>query len=227
VLLAVVAGGATVAAGQDKPVTAPQAPITAPQPTVPEIFTLTGAFVRVAYNNEGYVTLGFRLANDQVGKEWALLEAGITLRKPVENYTLKREHISIKTPDGKIIPLATNQEYKSAGLAGLNNRAKVVKDSIDYFPIEADQPCAMRFFADTASPGMSWDETELSWQRACVGRLYFHVPGGIQLGQHWLIVKFAGSEVQVPFRILTEDEEKMLKKKWQDLKKQHEAALGR
>ena len=36
----------------------------APQPTVPEIFTLTGAFVRVAYNNEGYVILGYQVATN-------------------------------------------------------------------------------------------------------------------------------------------------------------------
>ena len=29
-----------------------------PEPTVPEAFTLQGEFVRMAYNNEGFVTLG-------------------------------------------------------------------------------------------------------------------------------------------------------------------------
>jgi hypothetical protein len=217
VLLALVAGGAGVAAGQDKP-------ITAPQPTVPEVFTLMGAFVRVAYNNEGFVTLGYEMANSEQGKEWVLLDMGITLRKGVADYTLTRDHLSLKTPDGKVIPLATNQEYKGANLQALNRRAKVMRDSINYFPLDADQPCAISFFKDTDSPGMAWDQVELSWQRACVGRLYFHVPGGIQIGQHWLVVKLAGSEVQVPFRIVTKEDEKLLRKKWQDLKKQQEAS---
>ena len=36
--------------------------IEAPEPGVPELFTLEGQFVRAAYNNEGYVTLGYRMA---------------------------------------------------------------------------------------------------------------------------------------------------------------------
>ena len=50
-----------------------------PDPTVPEIFTLTGEFVRVAYNNEGYATLGYRIANESVAEDWMLLEVGATL----------------------------------------------------------------------------------------------------------------------------------------------------
>jgi hypothetical protein len=65
----------------------------------------------------------------------------------------------------------------------------------------------------------------LSWNRVCLGRLYFHVPGGIQVGQHWLNIQFEGSKLQVPFRTLTKDEEKMLRKKWEDIKKEHEAAM--
>jgi hypothetical protein len=36
------------------------------------------------------------------------------------------------------------------------------------------------------------------------------VPGGIKHGQYWLNVKLKDSVVRVPFRILTEDENKML-----------------
>jgi len=67
---------------------------------------------------------------------------------------------------------------------------------------------------------MSYDQVELSSDRACVGRIFFKVPGGIQHGQHWLIVNFANSQVEVPFRILTKDEAKYLKKEWENLKKE-------
>jgi hypothetical protein len=209
------------------PLAAQETPVTAPQPTVPEIFTLTGSYTRIAYNNEGFATMGYRAANEELGKEWILLEAGITLRKGVKDYALMREHLSVKTPDGTIIPLATNQEYKSANLRALNHRAKVMRQSINYFPLEADQPCALQFFAETGSPTMAWDKIELSWQRACVGRLYFHVPGGIQLGQHWLLIKLAESELQVPFRIVSKEDAKRLEKQWQDFKKQLDSSYGK
>lgn len=207
-----------------------QAPkVTPPQPTVPEIFTLQGQYVRIAYNNEGFASLGYRMAQDQIGKEWVLLMVGITLRKPTPDYPLKREDISITTPDGKTIPLATQKEYSEGmgAVRALNQRAKVSRDSIDYFPLEADQACAIQFFADVGGPGrqLAFDEVELSWRRACLGRLFFRVPGGIQVGQHWLNIRFANSALQVPFRTLTKEEEKQLEKHWEEIKKEHEKAL--
>ena len=47
-----------------------------PKPGVPQIMTMEGKFVRAAYNNEGYVILGYQLANRSVGEEWMLLEVG-------------------------------------------------------------------------------------------------------------------------------------------------------
>ena len=67
---------------------------------------------------------------------------------------------------------------------------------------------------------MPQDDVELSSTRACLGRLYFTVPGGITYGQHWLNVKFEKSLVRVPFRILTKDEEKFLSKNYKSIEKQ-------
>ena len=72
---------------------------------------------------------------------------------------------------------------------------------------------------------MAYDEVELSTTRACLGRLYFHIPGGITYGQHWLNVKFEKSVVRVPFRILTADEEKFVNKNYKSIKKQVDDAF--
>jgi ribosome recycling factor len=74
---------------------------------------------------------------------------------------------------------------------------------------------------------MAYDEVELSSTRGCLGRLYFNVPGGIKYGQHWLNVKFEKSVVRVPFRILTEEEEKLLSKNYKDISKQVKDAFAR
>jgi hypothetical protein len=66
---------------------------------------------------------------------------------------------------------------------------------------------------------------EVAQNRACVGRLFFKVPGGIAYGQHWLDVEFASGLVRVPFRILTKEEEKLLSKNWKDIKKQVQDAF--
>jgi hypothetical protein len=195
-----------------------------PEAGVPQVMTIEGLFVRAAYNNEGYAIIGYKTANLSVGDEWMLLEMGATLRQGVPNYTLKREALSLDTPDGKV-PLASVDDYRKANLAALDNRAKVARDSINYFPPNAVQACRIGFFSELHSPAMSWTQVELSPMRACLGRLYFKVPGGIKYGQHWLNVQFEKSLVRVPFRILTKDEEKLANKNYKDIRKQVQEAF--
>jgi hypothetical protein len=73
---------------------------------------------------------------------------------------------------------------------------------------------------------MAYDEVELSNNRACLGELYFKVPGGIKLGQYFLNVQFKDSLIRVPFRILTDEEEKMLEKNYKDIRKQVQEAFS-
>jgi hypothetical protein len=191
-----------------------------PQPGVSEIMTMEGKFVRAAYNNEGYVILGYQLANRSIGEEWMLLETGITVRDGVRSYKLKRDALSLEMPDGKTIPLPSISEHREADTRALQSRERVQRDSINYFPPSAYQACALTFFPDLTSRVLPVDEIELSSQRACVGRLYFHVPGGIAYGQHWLNVQFEKSLVRVPFRILTKEEEQLLSKNYKSISKQ-------
>jgi hypothetical protein len=198
-----------------------------PQPGVPQIMTLEGRYVRAAYNNEGYVILGYRVVNESVGEPWMLLDVGVALREGVKGYDLKREAVSLETPDGKTLPLASVEEYRKANLSALENMAKVKHDSINYFPPNARQACRIGFFAELGQQMLAWDQVELSNQRGCVGRFFFQVPGGIAYGQHWLNVKFANSLVRVPFRVLTKDEDKLLDKNYGDIKKQVDAAFSK
>jgi len=210
---------ASAAAQQEAP------KIKIPEPGVPQIMTLEGRYVRVAYNNEGYAILGYSVANLSVGEPWLLLDIGVTVREGVPSYVLKRDALSLETPDGKTLPLPSVADYQKANLSALNNRARVQRDSINYFPPSAHQACRIGFFADVGSPAMSWDQVEVSQQRACLGRIFFQIPGGIQYGQHWLNVKFEKSLVRVPFRILTKDEAKLLDKNYKSIEKQVEEAF--
>jgi hypothetical protein len=191
-----------------------------PQPGVPQIMTMEGKFVRAAYNNEGYVILGYQPANRSIGEDWMLLEIGVTVLDKVPDFKLTRDALSLETPDGKTLPLPSVSEHREGDTRAVQNRAKVQRDSINYFPPSAHQACRIGFFSDLDQRAMPWDEVEVSNNRACLGRLYFHIPGGIKYGQHWLNVKFPASVVRVPFRILTEDEEKTLSKNYKDISKQ-------
>lgn len=210
----------SLAQAQEKP------QVQVPNPGVPQIMTIEGNFIRVAYNNEGYAILGYKLANNSIGENWMLLEFGTTVLDKSPNYTLKREALSLETPDGTTLPLPSVEDYRKANLQALEQREKVMSDSINYFPVTASRACRIGFFAELSQRALPWDQVELSNNRACVGRLFFNVPGGIKYGQYWLNVKFENSVVRVPFKILTKDEEKLLSKNYKDIKKQVDAVFS-
>jgi hypothetical protein len=197
-----------------------------PNPGVPQAMTLQGKFVRVAWNNEAYAILGYQIANRTIGSDWVMLDVGMTMMDGVKAYTIKRDAFSLDTPDGTV-PLPSIEEYRaaSAKVNALQNRLKVQRDSIDYFPPGRRGANRLGMFADLGSKALPWDQADITNDRACVGQLYFHVPTGTKYGQYWLNIKFPQSVLRVPFRLLTEDEEKTLGKNFGDIKKQVDEAF--
>jgi len=213
--------------GAEEPTRAQTAP-----PEVPQRVTLKGPYIRAAYNREGYVILGFRFANASIDEAWMILDVGLALLDGVPDYSLNREGLSLTTPDGQTIPLASISEYRKANLRAMENRALIYAqaDSIDYFPRNAFRACQVRFFSREDDPGFARagfarDRLDLSDQLGCQGRLYFEVPGGIAYGNYWLNVKFEKSTVRVPFRILTKEEDELLNKNFGEIKKQVDGAF--
>ncbi len=51
---------------------------------------MEGAFVRAAYNNEGYAILGYQTANESVKQPWLVLDLGVTLRSGQKAQKLTR-----------------------------------------------------------------------------------------------------------------------------------------
>ena len=195
-----------------------------PKAGVSEIMTMEGKFVRAAYNNEGYVILGYQVANYSVGEEWVLLEVGMTVREGVSDYTLTRDRLSLETPDGTTLPLPTIQEHREGDNARCSsgNRLRETRSTTSRRPRPGPVGSC---FSDLTSRALPRDDVELSSSRACVGRLYFKVPGGIKYGQHWLNVRFEKSLIRVPFRILTKEEEKTLSKHYGNIEKQVKEAF--
>jgi hypothetical protein len=200
--------------------------VTIPNAGVPQIMTLEGKFVRVAYNNEGYVILGYQIANRTIPNDWIMLDVGITLMEKTDEEKLTRSDMSLDTPDGHV-ELATTAQYREdeGKLQQLQMRMRTQRDSINYFPPWTHGVNRLGFFADVSGPALAWDETSVNKSKACMGQLYFKIPGQTKYGQYWLNVKFKNSTVRVPFRLLTEDEEKTLGKNFGDIKKQIDNAF--
>jgi hypothetical protein len=122
-------------------------------------------------------------------------------------------------------PSPSWREFREGNPLEIQQRAKVQRDSINYFPTRASRACAILFFPQQGSRPLPYDVVDLSRDRACVGRLFFKIPGGIAYGQHWLNVKFEKSLVRVPFRILTKEEEQLLSKNYKSIEKQVKEAF--
>src|SRR5205809_1091477 len=88
-----------------------QQTVQVPNPGVPQVMTLEGKFVRAAYNNEGYVILGYQIANRTIPSEWIMLDVGLTLMENTKDYKLTRDAISLTTPDATL-PLPSIVEYR-------------------------------------------------------------------------------------------------------------------
>ena len=71
---------------------------------------MKGAYIRVVYNMEAWVVLGFQTANYSLGQDWMLLEVGMTLLKGEDNQDCTREEVKLLTPEGNLIALATQVE---------------------------------------------------------------------------------------------------------------------
>lgn len=177
-----------------------------------------GTFVRVAASEEGWVVVGYRIANESVGQEWMLLDVGMTLTKDAETRKVTRDDIKLVTPKGEVIDLPTQEEFEKVQgeLAPLVKRSSIVGDSINYFPPTANLPCTIQMFATPGMAGrrLAYDEVELSKNRACVGRLYFQVPGGIELGNYNFDVRIAGDIIKVPMEIMNKEREKQFTEEW-------------
>jgi len=184
---------------------------------------IPGKFIRTASNDRGWVTLGYRLANTTVGEEWMLLEVVFAVPRGAPEVTITRSDIVLVTPDSKAVPLASQKEFQEASyLRALNNRLKSTRDSINYGPTSGGRSRPLNFFGDPAMPGtgaLGKNEISVSQNLSATGRIYFHVPGGIQYGFHNLDVDFGDSRIKVPFDIFTKESEKEFEKKLKELNK--------
>ena len=114
-----------------------------PRPGIPQIMTIEGAYVRAAYNDEGYVILGYRAANNSIGDESMLRDRRDASGGPAD-YKLVRDAVTLDAPASPTIPLASVEDFRAANLTALRKRNEVMHDSINYFPPMASQACRHR-----------------------------------------------------------------------------------
>jgi len=143
--------------------------------------------------------VSYRFADGSLGDEWLLLDIALTGSRH-DTVEVKRDGIFLRAPSGEDIPLAAQDEFAAAYgvLAPVLARADIAAEPLGYWAGRGDE--RLEFFT-TPGEALVFPSFWVNDRQVYTGRLFFHVPGGIQAGRYELRVKLPESELHVPFRL--------------------------
>ena len=142
--------------------------------------------------------LSYKFADANLGDEWLIVDVALTGQR-AESIEVKLSDVSVRTPDGRRIPLPTQKEFINAypQLQSMLRRAAVASE-----PLEATRggknPCDLNFLR-LPGTGSTRDAIWVNQRELCVGMLAFPVAGGIQPGRWKLIIELEESSLEIPF----------------------------
>jgi hypothetical protein len=143
------------------------------------------------------VALSYRFAKLNPGGNWLLLDTAMTAIAPVE---LPRTAISVRTPGGGVIPLASHEAFSNAyrELGAAILRANATREPMGY--LIPRRPRRLGFFAERRL-GLVWPSAWLDDWHTTYGRLFFQLPDGVQKGNYELLINLKEGQVAIPFTI--------------------------
>lgn len=146
------------------------------------------------------VLVDARYASTRLGDRWLVLETIVGAR-PGRRIEISRDAITVRTPSGLTLPLATQQEYAEAygELRSAALHPAVAEPSPRVFGAPR-RSCGRWFFTPPAE-GFAADSLSIGGAEQCWGVLAFQVPGGVQPGPWRLDIDLEESDVRVPFRV--------------------------
>ena len=149
---------------------------------------------------ELWTVLGYKFASQSIGDEWLILEVSFTTPTGGKA-TVDRQNVWVRTPDGTTIPVADQTLFAEdyGRLKSTIAKADIVRDPMDYWP-PSREACAVQFFVPPGE-GVAYDSVTLNDRRACEGKLFFKVPGGIDPGRWTFGVDLEESTVRIPFTL--------------------------
>ena len=167
-------------------------------PTALETTKQVGATAIVYKGPQVDLALSYRFAKQNANGNWLMLDTVMTAAAvPLE---IPRAAISVRTPSGEVVPLASQQSFGKAypELASSIMRANAFREPMGYL-----LPHRARRMALFSEPGrhLSFQSVWLDDWHNTYGRLYFELPGGVQKGDYALLITLPESHVSIPFTI--------------------------
>ena len=166
-------------------------------PVLLETMKQVGATAIVYKGPQVDVALSYRYAKNNPSGNWLMLDTAMTASTPIE---IARSAIAVRTPDGRVVPLASQPEFGKAyaRLAASIMGANAFREPLGYLVPHRVRP--MELFSE---PGrrLAFDSVWLDEWHSTYGRLYFDLPGGVVKGDYALLIQLPQSQVTIPFTI--------------------------
>ena len=145
------------------------------------------------------VVVETKYATNNIAEDWLILNVALSGMTGAAT-KVDRNLISVRTPDGRTIPMPTYREFNAAytELASAARRAALTSDPLD-FTRGGRRDCQIDFFPLPGSGRSSRTALNVTKNDLCVGMLYFPIRGGVQPGRWKLILEFVETEAVVPF----------------------------
>ncbi len=166
-------------------------------PVKPSVTQVGRTQVRtVGADLEGIVS--YKFADSSLGDEWLIIDVALTGQRS-ESIEVELSDVSVRTPDGRRIPLPTQKEFIDAypQLQSMLRRAAVASE-----PLQATRgdkrECVLNFLRIPGT-GSTRDAIWVNQRELCIGMLVFPVAGGVQPGRWKLIIELEESSLEIPF----------------------------
>jgi hypothetical protein len=175
-----------------------------PNPITEPVIDQPGRFIVRYRDSVIEVVLDTKFASANLGDEWLILNAAMRGMTGCAT-KVRRELISVRTPDGRTITLPTYREFNAAytELASRARRAALASDPLD-FTRGGRRECLIDFFPMPGSGRSSKTALNVTKNQLCVGMLFFPVTNGVQPGRWYLMIEFEETEAVVPFTLEAE-----------------------
>ena len=147
------------------------------------------------------IVVDSKFAANSLGDEWMILNTAMSGMAGGATM-VDRKMMSIRTPDGRTIPMPSYREFNAAydELATAARRAEMAADPLG-FTRAGRRDCRIDFFPIPGSGRSARTALNVTKNQLCVGLLFFPVKGGIQPGNWRLIVDFEETRAVVPFTL--------------------------
>jgi hypothetical protein len=157
-----------------------------------------GSTATVYQGPQVQVAVSYKFPKLNLGGTWLMLDTTMAATKaPVE---IPRSAISLRTPDGDVVPLASPSQYFEAypRLAW-----SIIKDDATREPLGLAierRLRPLRYFPARGA-GLAFDAEWLDYWHNSYGRLFFELPGGVQAGHYQLLLDLPESKAVIPFTL--------------------------